>query len=183
MSIVLLKIALLSHFCEGSDIRTNFILFVNFVEIYNSTKKSFITSTTGKPLSFLCQTTLPIPIPYPLHVDAPCFLLSKIASSNHWCTDLSFHALYWAYAMTKATVLTGYELICIHRTWYTLVRVLWKISHFVQNWFFRLILPITVWLMRSVMPPSTKPSSVCRNNSKEQPSTWQRVRKLLRMLL
>ena len=33
LSIFLLKIALFSHICEGSGIRTNFIQFLNFGEI------------------------------------------------------------------------------------------------------------------------------------------------------
>ena len=37
---------LFSHFSAGSDIRTNFFVFVNFGEIQISSKKSFITSTT-----------------------------------------------------------------------------------------------------------------------------------------
>ena len=42
-----LKIAQFSHFCAGSDIRTNFIQFLNFAEFQISSKKSFITSTLG----------------------------------------------------------------------------------------------------------------------------------------
>ena len=43
----MLKIALFLHFYAGSDIRTNFIQFLNFWEIWTSSKKSFETSTTG----------------------------------------------------------------------------------------------------------------------------------------
>ena len=44
-----LKIALLfSHLSVVSDIGTNFIQFLNFWEIQISSKKSFITSTTGE---------------------------------------------------------------------------------------------------------------------------------------
>ena len=35
------KVALFQHFCAGSDIRTNFISFLNFGEIYISSKIKF----------------------------------------------------------------------------------------------------------------------------------------------
>ena len=41
------KIALFSHFSAGSDIRTNFIQYLNFGEIQISSKKKYIKSTTG----------------------------------------------------------------------------------------------------------------------------------------
>ena len=47
---ICLKLALYSHFSPGSDIRTNFITFLNFGEIQISYKKCFITSTTGRTL-------------------------------------------------------------------------------------------------------------------------------------
>ena len=43
----MLKIALFTHFSASLDIITNFFPFLNFGEIEISSKKSFITSTTG----------------------------------------------------------------------------------------------------------------------------------------
>ena len=45
-----MKIALISHFSAGSDIKTNVFQFINFGEIEIFSKKSFITSTTGQDL-------------------------------------------------------------------------------------------------------------------------------------
>ena len=50
-----IKIALALHFWPGSVIRTNFFKFLNFEEIYISSKKVFIPYTTGESWSHFDQ--------------------------------------------------------------------------------------------------------------------------------